>query len=44
MKATATAPAAVTGGGLTHRQILAIMAGLMMGMFLASLDLTSRLR
>ena len=30
----------VTGGGLTHRQILTIMAGLMMGMFLASLDQT----
>ena len=35
-------PPAVTmpEGGFTHRQILAIMSGLMMGMFLASLDQT----
>jgi EmrB/QacA subfamily drug resistance transporter len=40
VKATATAPAPATGGGLTHRQILTIMAGLMAGMFLAALDQT----
>ncbi|WP_214407144.1 MDR family MFS transporter [Pseudonocardia lacus] len=34
--AAATAPA----GGLTHRQILTIFAGLMIGMFLAALDQT----
>jgi EmrB/QacA subfamily drug resistance transporter len=28
------------GGGLTHRQIVTILAGLMMGMFLAALDQT----
>ncbi|HYO20416.1 MAG TPA: MFS transporter, partial [Dermatophilaceae bacterium] len=38
--ATATAPAPPTGTGLSHRQILTIMAGLMMGMFLAALDQT----
>jgi EmrB/QacA subfamily drug resistance transporter len=38
--ATATAPAPPTGAGLSHRQILTIMAGLMMGMFLAALDQT----
>jgi EmrB/QacA subfamily drug resistance transporter len=40
VKAAAAAPAPATGGGLTHRQILTILAGLMMGMFLASLDQT----
>jgi EmrB/QacA subfamily drug resistance transporter len=36
-----TAPAsAPTRGALTHKQILTIMAGLMMGMFLAALDQT----
>jgi EmrB/QacA subfamily drug resistance transporter len=35
--ATASAPAS---GGFTHRQILVIMSGLMMGMFLAALDQT----
>src|SRR5580658_8093369 len=40
-----TSPAAATDnppgeGGLTHRQILVIMSGLMMGMFLAALDQT----
>ncbi|ANY25390.1 MDR family MFS transporter [Gordonia terrae] len=30
----------VAGAGLTHRQILTILAGLMMGMFLAALDQT----
>jgi EmrB/QacA subfamily drug resistance transporter len=35
------APAPVeSGGGLTHRQIVTILAGLMMGMFLAALDQT----
>jgi EmrB/QacA subfamily drug resistance transporter len=35
------APAPVEqGGGLTHRQIVTILAGLMMGMFLAALDQT----
>ena len=29
-----------SGGGLSHRQILTILSGLMMGMFLASLDQT----
>ena len=38
--AIATAPAPTTHGALTHRQILTIMAGLMMGMFLAALDQT----
>ena len=28
----------VAGAGLTHRQILTILAGLMLGMFLAALD------
>ncbi|RLK60352.1 MFS transporter [Actinokineospora cianjurensis] len=32
--------AAPTGAGLTHRQILVIMSGLMLGMFLAALDQT----
>ncbi|MBP2475218.1 EmrB/QacA subfamily drug resistance transporter [Crossiella equi] len=31
---------AQSGGGLSHRQIMAIMSGLMMGMFLAALDQT----
>ena len=37
---TVVAPAPTTGGGLTHKQILTIMTGLMMGMFLAALDQT----
>jgi len=37
--ATATSPAPV-GARLTHKQILTILAGLMMGMFLAALDQT----
>jgi EmrB/QacA subfamily drug resistance transporter len=37
MSASATPPAS---GGFTHRQILVIMSGLMMGMFLAALDQT----
>ncbi|HET7305576.1 MAG TPA: MDR family MFS transporter [Segeticoccus sp.] len=39
---TAAAPAATApaGGRLTHRQILTIFSGLMMGMFLAALDQT----
>jgi EmrB/QacA subfamily drug resistance transporter len=36
-----TAPADMTpAGGLTHRQILTVLSGLMLGMFLASLDQT----
>jgi EmrB/QacA subfamily drug resistance transporter len=35
MSATA---APTTGGGLTHRQILTILSGLLLGMFLAALD------
>ncbi len=38
--ATAIAPAPTNGGALSHKQILTIMAGLMMGMFLAALDQT----
>jgi EmrB/QacA subfamily drug resistance transporter len=38
--ATATAPAPAAGGALSHKQILTILAGLMMGMFLAALDQT----
>jgi EmrB/QacA subfamily drug resistance transporter len=39
--ATATAvPAPATDGPFTHKQILTILAGLMMGMFLAALDQT----
>jgi hypothetical protein len=30
----------VTGSGFSHREILVIMSGLMMGLFLASLDQT----
>jgi EmrB/QacA subfamily drug resistance transporter len=38
---TSTSPAAMTPeGGLTHRQILTVLSGLMLGMFLASLDQT----
>jgi EmrB/QacA subfamily drug resistance transporter len=38
---TSAAPATVTpAGGLTHRQILTVLSGLMLGMFLASLDQT----
>jgi EmrB/QacA subfamily drug resistance transporter len=36
----ASAPDATAPGGLTHRQILTILSGLMLGMFLASLDQT----
>jgi EmrB/QacA subfamily drug resistance transporter len=36
----ATASSPQEEGGLTHRQILVIMSGLMMGMFLAALDQT----
>ena len=35
-----TASDDVAGAGLTHRQILTILAGLMLGMFLAALDQT----
>ena len=35
-----TPPQAPATGGLTHRQILTIMSGLLLGMFLASLDQT----
>jgi EmrB/QacA subfamily drug resistance transporter len=45
--ASATAPAAAGGGGtagaagpLTHKQIMSILVGLLMGMFLAALDQT----
>ena len=38
--ATAIAPAPPTGGALSHKQIMTILAGLMMGMFLAALDQT----
>jgi len=37
---TPTAPVADQEGGLTHRQIVTILIGLMMGMFLAALDQT----
>jgi len=37
---TTTAPPISTPGGLSHRQILTILSGLMMGMFLAALDQT----
>jgi EmrB/QacA subfamily drug resistance transporter len=40
MSATATAAEAAPQGELTHRQILVIMSGLLLGMFLASLDQT----
>ncbi|GAB3589562.1 MDR family MFS transporter [Angustibacter peucedani] len=38
--AAPAAPSADHDGGLTHRQILTILVGLMMGMFLAALDQT----
>jgi EmrB/QacA subfamily drug resistance transporter len=38
--ATRNAPTEQTDGGFTHRQILMILVGLMMGMFLAALDQT----
>ena len=38
--ATRSAPSEETDGGFTHRQILTILVGLMMGMFLAALDQT----
>lgn len=37
---TASAPPDSAPGGLSHRQILTILSGLMLGMFLASLDQT----
>jgi len=37
---TAAVPAPATDGPFTHKQILTILAGLMMGMFLAALDQT----
>ncbi|SHG14732.1 drug resistance transporter, EmrB/QacA subfamily [Jatrophihabitans endophyticus] len=37
---TASAPAADTSGGLSHKQIMSILSGLMIGMFLAALDQT----
>jgi EmrB/QacA subfamily drug resistance transporter len=37
---TSTAPPTPAPGSLSHRQILTILSGLMMGMFLASLDQT----
>jgi EmrB/QacA subfamily drug resistance transporter len=40
MATAATLPAPATHGPLSHKQILTIMAGLMMGMFLAALDQT----
>ena len=40
MSGTTTAPPISTPGGLSHRQILTILSGLMMGMFLAALDQT----
>lgn len=40
MTTDSTAASAPAGMGLTHRQILTILAGLMMGMFLAALDQT----
>jgi EmrB/QacA subfamily drug resistance transporter len=39
-KPLGAAPSADSGPNLTHRQILTILSGLMMGMFLASLDQT----
>ena len=40
-KNTASAPTAQTsGGGMSHRQIMTILVGLMLGMFLAALDQT----
>jgi EmrB/QacA subfamily drug resistance transporter len=38
--ATRSAPTAQSDGGFTHRQIVMILIGLMMGMFLAALDQT----
>jgi EmrB/QacA subfamily drug resistance transporter len=40
MATAATMPAPATQGPLSHKQILTILAGLMMGMFLAALDQT----
>ncbi|MGH3620630.1 MAG: MFS transporter, partial [Sciscionella sp.] len=45
MSTTATAPPALAAQGaapgvLTHRQILTVLSGLMLGMFLAALDQT----
>ncbi|MFI9251898.1 MFS transporter [Streptomyces sp. NPDC053069] len=39
-EAAATAPSAPPAGRLTHRQIMTILSGLMLGMFLAALDQT----
>src|SRR5689334_13029962 len=38
--AAASSPAPVSTGAFTHRQILTILTGLMLGMFLAALDQT----
>ena len=38
--AAGSAPSSSADGGLTHRQILTILTGLLMGMFLAALDQT----
>jgi EmrB/QacA subfamily drug resistance transporter len=40
MTATTTRPADILPGALSHRQILTILSGLVMGMFLAALDQT----
>ncbi|MHB8185665.1 MAG: MDR family MFS transporter [Dermatophilaceae bacterium] len=40
MATAAVVPAPATDGALSHKQILTILAGLMMGMFLAALDQT----
>src|SRR5579875_2829280 len=40
MATTATPPATSESGELSHRQILTILSGLMLGMFLAALDQT----
>jgi len=40
MATAATVPAPATDGPLSHKQILTILVGLMMGMFLAALDQT----
>ena len=37
---TSTAAAGASPGGLTHRQILVVLSGLLLGMFLAALDQT----
>src|SRR6201996_8775893 len=40
MTATAAAPSTTSSGELSHRQILTILSGLVLGMFLAALDQT----